>query len=269
MPDYLISDTPNHLAGITPVDRRDSQNILGVTSLLAHSFLLVAFQAGWVVLMFASLFVLRVSTFAGVGMASLAFAWLAMQFVLVFAYPEWPLNRLLSWRLRQSIEMRKSPLVSPSDDEVRVVELVPRERWRKLSLETATDLMLLKIDESGVWMTGDRNEYALPSASIIGVELHSTKPPGWFTATHMAILTIRTDQGPTELPISYRDHGFGTLSSRRRQRQAMELVEKIAAVARGQMYQPPTAPPAPHLDAAQLDVGSRRSPNPYQTPTIV
>ncbi len=214
-----MPDTEAYLARITPVNDRHPRRLLSLSNLLLHSILLIAFQASWMVWMFLGLWLLHVQTMLAAAVLLLASGWLCMQFVMVFVYPEWPLNRMLSWRLVQRVRERVGPLVSPADDDVRVVELVPRERWRTLSLETATDLMLIRVDGDGVWMTGDRHEYELPCESILGAEFHSVIPSGWFTATYMAIIFLRSEAGQIELPISYRDHGFGSLrGSRRRAR---------------------------------------------------
>ncbi len=251
----------DHLAIITPVDRRESSKILSLSSLFAHSIGLAAFQAGWVVLIISASVTAHFTLLGGAMILMTGLAWLVMQFALVFSYPEWPLNRLLCWRLRNGIRKRKTASVSPDDPDTRVVELVPRERWRRLSMETATDLMLMRIDDHGVWMTGDRHEYQLPKASIIDVTLQSSRPPGWFTPTHVVILVVRTESGPTELPISYRDHGLGNLGRAKRQHEAVEMVNAILAIASGQRYQPPTVP------ASELDLLVDRSDNPY-APTL-
>jgi hypothetical protein len=257
-------ESPNHLAQIKPVDRRYSQNLLGLANVSFSALVLTAFQAGWVLAMFAGLMMLGVNGWVAVGMLLIALAWLCLQFALVFMYPEWPLNRLLAARLARGIAARPDPLVAPSADGVRVVELVPRSRWQKLALETATDLMLLRVDSRGVWMTGDRSEYSLPRDSILGAELHAVTPSGWFTATHMVILYVRTEDGPVELPVAYRDHGFGSLRSSRRRAQASELLGRILQIANGHRFQPPTEPPGNVIARAP-----RWSDNPFQTPTIL
>ncbi|MCG8650918.1 MAG: hypothetical protein MI861_13855 [Pirellulales bacterium] len=260
-----ISDTStSHLADITPVDSRRSNRLLCVSNLVLHSLLMILFQSGWVPLMLLGWGVFGDSMWIRLALLVVCLSWLSVQLLLVFVYPEWPLNQLLCWRLRQSIQFHANPLVSPGVENLRVVELVPRERWRKLALDTATDLMLMRIDERGVWMTGDRREYSLPSESILGAELHSLKPSGWFTPAHMVILVVRTADGPLELPISYRDHGLGSLRSSRRRRQALDLAQRIMRIAKGCQYQPPLSP---KLDT--LVQGSRKSDNPYLSPAIV
>ena len=257
-----MPDSSSLLAQITAVDERQAGRVLGVTRLLTHSTMMVLLQAGWTFLMLLGLLVGRNDEAIGISLVVLAFVWMTTQFVFVFAYPEWPMNRLLCLRLRRSVAGRDRPLVLPWDRNSRVVELVPRERWRKLSLETATDVMLIRVDQSGVWMTGDLFEYALPRESILSAELHSIRPPGWFTSTHMVILHVRTSQGPIELPISYRDHSLGSLISRKRRVAALDLVQRINHIARGCYYQPPTAP------ETEVVASANHFENPFASPTI-
>ena len=259
-----MPDSPNHLAQITPVGRGQSGNILGLASLLLSSALLIALQAGWVLAMFTGLLMLSINTVAATIILLIALGWLCLQFALVFMYPEWPLNRLLSLRIYRSVGARPNPLVSPAADDVRVVELVPRARWHKLALETATDLMLIRVDKEGVWMSGDRCEYSLPRDSILGAELHRVTPSGWFTATHMVIVCVRTDQGQIELPLAYRDHRLGSLRSSQRRVQAARLLASILEIANGHRYQPPIEPPRSVTSQSQ-----RWSGNPFQAPTII
>jgi hypothetical protein len=259
-----MPDSPNHLAQITPVGRGQSGNVLGLASLLLSSALLIASQAGWVLAMFAGLLMLSINAAAATIMLLIALAWLCLQFALVFMYPEWPLNRLLALRVCRSVEARPNPLVSPTEGGVRVVELVPRTRWHKLALETATDLMLIRVDDKGVWMSGDRCEYSLPRDSILGAELHRVTPSGWFTATHMVIVYVRTDDGQIELPVAYRDHGIGSLRSSQRCAHAAELLASILEIANGHRYQPPTEPPRRVVSQAP-----RWSGNPFQAPTSI
>ena len=255
---------PDHLARISPVDRSQSARILGLPSLLLSAIALTVFQAGWVLLMFTGLLMINVSGAFAVVLLLFSLSWLCLQFALVFLYPEWPLNRVLSHRLLQSLAKRDAPLVPPGDSATRVVELVPRSRWSKLALESATDLMLIRIDAEGVWMSGDRREYYLPRNSILGAELQSIKPSGWFTHSHMVIVFARSEEGQIELPLAYRDHPLGSLRSSRRRSEAIELADRINAIARGNFYHPPIEPDRkPRLES------NRWSENPFEAPTVI
>lgn len=258
----------DHLARITAVEPPHARRVLGVGSLSVDATLLFVFHAGWTVPMLIGSVRMPLFTLGMDGYTTeirclallVGIAWLAMVCCVVTVYPEWPGNRLLCGRLRKSLQARDEKLVSALDPATRVVELVPREYWRRFSFETATDLMVMRIDDEGVTMAGDWCRYELPRASILGAELVSIKPWGWVTKTHMVILYVRTAGGPVELPICYRDHWLGTLRSSSRKQQAIELAERILRIAKGHRYEPLFVdPPQP----TQL-----WSENPYASPAI-
>jgi hypothetical protein len=186
-----------------------------------------------------------------------------------FAYPEWPLNRVFCWQLRRSVEVRDDPVLSsfdpPSFDPLtRVVELVPRNRWhKKLCLDTATDLMMIRVDERGVWMKGDHYRYELPAESILGAELENARLPGSYPMFRVT-LYVRTEAGTIDLPISYRDPSWGSLRSSRRRAQAESLAEQINGIAKGHLYRP--------LQSPLVDNPPQTAPwsaNPYAAPASI
>jgi hypothetical protein len=255
----------SHLATIEPIEPSEAKRVMNYPSLIFHNVVFVALQTGWIWLSLACWYLSTAPVVAGQELGLLllliSVAWLAAQFVVVFVYPEWPMNRRLSARLRRHVADRTDRPNWVTDPDLRVVELVPRERWNRLLLDTATDLLLLRVDSAGVMMEGDCDRYALPAESILGVELESIRPSGWFTDTHMVVIYARTDAGPVELPISYRDHQFGGLRNLRRRDQAMELVHRITNIAKGQQFQPLSGTERPR-ESTSLDA------NPYAPPMI-
>ncbi len=244
---------------------RQAKRVMNYPSLIVHNASFIAVQTGWIWLSMAGWYLFTAPLETGthrLGLLCLliSVAWVTAQFVIVFVYPEWPMNRRLSARLRRHVADRGDRSNWATDPDVRVVELVPRERWNKLLLDTATDLLLLRVDSAGVMMEGDCDRYELPAASILGVELESIRPSGWFTDTHMVIIYARTEAGPVELPISYRDHQFGALRNLRRRDQAMELVHRINSIAKGQQFHPLTTAAESPLEIPSVDA------NPYAPP---
>ena len=264
----------SHLATITPIKPEEARRVMNLPSLLMHNAVFMGCQTGWILLaLFSWMFVQLPSEAekaAGVLGIWLAMMWLACQFVTVFVYPEWPMNRWLSSRLRACVSDRTDRRAWATGAANRVVELVPRERWNQMLLDTATDLMLIRVDSSGVHMEGDRDRYEIPGESILGVELHSIRPTGWFTDTHMVIIYARTENGPIELPISYRDHEFGCLRNSRRREQALALVDEINRIATGGLYGPLGSPNAAESRHPSLPLrdSSISSLNPYAAPSI-
>ncbi|QDV47369.1 hypothetical protein Enr13x_72780 [Stieleria neptunia] len=230
--------TESCLASITPVPEREAGRVLtlGWKLLLNASLLLVpVLMVGLVCPLFA------LSLWIGSGRALLASA-VVLPLVVVAqvswagTYPEWPMNQWLVRRLRRSCRSR-----SRGTDErrlhwietARLVEWVPRENWNATKLDTAEDVMLIHVDGRGVEMEGDFSRYRFPAASIIDVHVESVRPTGCFHRLHFVVLTARTEEGPLEFSLAYRDHRLGGLRSRHRQRQTEELCGEIRRIATG------------------------------------
>ncbi len=267
----MTQDTNDLFARITPIDSRCAGKVLNPWNLVWYNLLvfgfLVTFGLGWCLLLAVTGFLLGVF----IGASATASAVFAALLVLVgylgllffcfgFAYPEWPLNRVFCRQFLRSVD----PLLTLSDPLTRVVELVPRNRWhKKLCLDTATDLMMIRVDEQGVWMEGDHNRYELPAESILGAELEIARPPGSYPMFRVT-LYVRTAAGTIDLPISYRDHGWGSLRSSRRRAQAETLAEQINGIAKGHLYRP--------LQSPIVDSPPRTaswSTNPYAAPASI
>jgi hypothetical protein len=182
--------------------------------------------------------VLGIALWVGSGKAALLAAAgvavvLAAQILWAGAYPEWPLNQLLLHRLRNRCRPRQTGVPHDWIETARMVEWVPRENWAATQLDTAEDVMLIRVNHWGVEMEGDAARYQVPASSIIDVEVESIRPTGCFHWLHFVILTVRGENGPMEFPLSFRDHKLGRLRSSHRQRQAYDLSQMIRAVATG------------------------------------
>ena len=76
------------------------------------------------------------------------------------------------------------------------------------------------------------------------------------------ILYIRTGDGPIELPIFYRDYGFGDLARSKRRAQTAALADQINSIAAGLQYTPPTVAPSMPRSSPHQSI------NPYAAPAI-
>lgn len=258
----MLSEPGPSLATIIPVDRRFAGSTLGLWSMLRYSISIFVFSSGWCWMSLGGLYLSIDSPFStslGTGVMLISLAWLASVIILALTYPEWPHNDELCKRLRQTLQ-RRDPA---QRDEFfsRVVELVPRERWNRVRLETATDLMTIEVDQRGVRMKGDRFDYELPRESILGTEVESVTPSGWLCRSHMVVLIVRTCDGTVELPVAYRDFAFGSLRSSRRKSQSVELASLIARIAAGECND--LSHPAAAEDAIAF------SENPYASPAVL
>ena len=114
-----------------------------------------------------------------------------------------------------------------------MVEWVPRDSWGATRLDTAEYVIFIRVDHHGIEMEGDLSFYHFPPASIIDVETRSIRPTGCFHCLHFVILTVRSQDGPIEVPLSYRDHTMGRLRSRHRRNQTQTLALAIRGIATG------------------------------------
>ena len=253
----------SHLATVTPVAESVSRRVMNKATLVANALKLIAFQTSWILFAIIGAALLSSSDdlVASGGLVSwnLAVALMVLQFCLIFVYPEWPINLSLCQKLRRVVSQRPD---CPEwvDENARVVELVPRERWKKSAFETATDLLLIHVDDDCVMLEGDCDRYYFPAASILSAEFHPIRPPGWFTSTNMVIITAKTATGPIEIPIAFRDHQFGTLRNSRRRQAAIELVDQINRIAMGDQFQVVSF-------SESLPI-RRASSNPYASPAF-
>lgn len=155
---------------------------------------------------------------------------LSAQVMWAGSYPEWPMNQWLLVRLRKACRRRRS---APWIETARMAEWVPRERWTETRLDTAEDILLIRVSDRGIEMEGDRYHYDFPAGAIIDAHVESLRPSGCFHRLHFVILTVRTKRGPLEFPLAYRDHRWSELRSSRRRRATTALCERIGDIATG------------------------------------
>lgn len=180
-------------------------------------------------------------------------------------YPEWPMNQILLRRLHRTCKQRQT------DDwthTARMVEWVPRENWQTTKLDSAQDVMLIRVTDSGIDLEGDFARYHFPGESIIDVEIESIRPSGCFHRLHFVVVIARTADGPIEFPLAYRDYSWGNLRSQRRLDQTRLLADSIRTIATGgdwtyaesHQFDDPHATPPPPMNSSK---------NPYAAPRAV
>jgi hypothetical protein len=280
--DYLRSNPSRHLATIDPVDPKYARRIICTSNAIQMNLLLVVFQTSWILVLVLGYCLARWSSSqAGIfiTMATsgfFAFLFCAALLVSAFTYPEYPINQWLCRKVRRSLQSRADEtgqfLLDRSmigDSEFPVVDMIPRDRWQKVAMETAVDIGMIQFGKDGVRIEGDVYRYLLPAESIYEARLESLMPLGWFCSAHMIIIYARTADGPIEIPMTIRDTRFGGLRSSRRRERARAMVEQIQSIARGAEYQSP----APLVDASFAPPEGARSTvqaldtNPYAPPS--
>jgi len=139
----------------------------------------------------------------------------------------WYLRRLA----RSEVKSRPDEIVDPDHQEAVFVEIVPRQNWKRLMLETATDVGYLFIDEGRreVLFEGDRERMRIPAKSIADCKVEHTiigEGTGGGMDYFFTVLQIQTDKGGLELPIAFRGD-LGMLGAGIRQSRAEQLTERI------------------------------------------
>jgi hypothetical protein len=172
------------------------------------------------------------------GMGALLIA-VSVLAIAVSAY--WGLRHptgLADWFLRRvarsEIRSRPDGIVDPDDPEANFVEIVPRQNWKRLMLETATDIGFLAVDETRreVLFEGDRERIRIPVAAILSCEVEQTVIGEWTSSGIQYFLTVIRVQHPSgarELPFAYRGD-MGQLGAEVRERRAAALRDRIWAL---------------------------------------
>jgi len=142
----------------------------------------------------------------------------------------WYLRRLA----RREIGDRPDGLVNPEDPTAIFVEVVPRQNWGRLMLETATDVGFLLVDEERreVRFEGDRERFRIPAAAILSCEVEETTfGEGTEGAIRYYLTVIQADEpsGVWEVPLAYRGD-FGQLGARTREERALALRDRILSL---------------------------------------
>ncbi len=178
------------------------------------------------------------------------------------SYPEWPMNLWLLGRLRNACRRRGC---GRWIETARMVEWVPRQRWTQTRLDTAEDVMLIRVAGHGIEMEGDRFRYHFPPASILDAHVESLRPSGCFHRLHFVTLTVRSERGPREFPLAFRDHRWSELRSSRRRDVTETLCRRVREIATGgdHFFSDPD-----WIDPPQRRVAKpkRRLRNPYAAP---
>lgn len=257
--DHFRSD---HLAEITPIAPEYAGRVLGFLPVMLTGLLLIVIHTSWISILFLVMYLLRESpASAPLLTAMLILGGLCFQFLLSRTYPEWPLNHLVRCRLSKNLQRRGIDRRWLDDEgEIHFLEWVPDDRWDGQHLDNASDVMLARREDNCLFMEGDKNSYRIPGASILQVDFQAVTFRGWMTPTFLVVLTVRTKDGPIELPIARRDFRLGSLSASSRRALTMTWCDQIHQIATGNHF----GLVIDDEDTSEIEY----SPNPYQ-PSVI
>jgi hypothetical protein len=148
-------------------------------------------------------------------------------------------TKLANWYLRRlarrEVLSRPDGLVDPDHPEAVFVEVVPRQNWNRLMLETATDVGFLLVEElrREVLFEGDRERMRIPAGAILSCEVEQTvigEGTGGAMKYYFTVLRVQQTSGVRELAFAYRGD-LGTLGAGVRERRAADLRDRIEGLA--------------------------------------
>lgn len=137
----------------------------------------------------------------------------------------------------QIVQHRSRLAFDPEGDKAMFVELVPRERWQKLMLETATDFGFLCIDERRrkIDFEGDHRRITIPMQALSLLTAYAL--PG--QVLHVVVIIVVNDgETEMELPFSAYEAPWGTS----RREQGVRVLKLGEMIARGYEKAVPGAP---------------------------
>lgn len=142
-------------------------------------------------------------------------------------------NRHLRRLCAIAVAARAGKLFDPTDPGVRLVEIVPRENWQRVTSREASDFGFLRIDsrQGVLQFEGASQRWHCPVAAISRAVIAECATPGGHGV--FVVLAVADVGGLTvELPLRERRH-IGTLGGGSRRRRARELYQGILEAMRG------------------------------------
>ena len=139
-------------------------------------------------------------------------------------------GKYVRWVADNELHSRADRIVSPDDLDAVFVEIVPRRNWRRLMLETATDIGYLLVDKSQkrVLFEGDCERYMIPAGAISSCQTESARIGDmemWFTV----IRAVHGSGVEWEVPVVFRGD-MGILGKVTRAERARTIKSQIDVI---------------------------------------
>lgn len=143
----------------------------------------------------------------------------------------WLANQYLRRVARNRITNRPDRIVDPDDPHAIFMEVVPRENWNGMMLETATDVGYLLVEERHreVLFEGDRERIRIPVSAIRHCVVESTVFGEGTIRYFFTIIVFESDKGFREWPVAFRGD-CGTLGTATREVRSRALMDRILAM---------------------------------------
>lgn len=168
----------------------------------------------------------------GVGLCVVGGASVLFVLAGIFVDSSFGANRMLRKAFLAEVGRRTDLVVDPADPAARFVEIVPKLNWGKVMLDNASDIGLLKVDETRkeIRFEGDRERWRIPAASITNATLEEYAHGNGTGKTKIFYVVVRANRrdGFWEAPLRER-HATGLFSGKRK-RIARKLYADIQTI---------------------------------------
>lgn len=191
----------------------------------------------------------------GMATSAVSFYWILRDMSLL---GDWYL-----WRLaHREIKSRDGRIVDPDNPEAAFAQIVPRANWNRSTLESATDVGFLLIDDARreVLFEGDRERIRIPATGILACKSFGVRKSVNQMLSIRKFYFVVTCVHPVdliELPFAHRD-GSGAIGANRRMRRAVEWRDRILGLISPSVAN--AASSSPHRARLNIDADAAGSP---------
>jgi len=165
----------------------------------------------------------------GLGLMGVGFLLSSLSLVVSLLHAGTFGNLYLKARMRRHSAMRPGRLVRAEDPGARFIEVVPRENWHRVMLDTASDVGFLQVDTERreLLFEGDRERWRIPGAAILSCAPEPLTVGGGMKY-YMITLRANHPEGNWERPFGLR--GATGVFPGKRQRKTQELHAEILSI---------------------------------------
>jgi hypothetical protein len=173
---------------------------------------------------------------AALGLLSIATTVAGLGFWFITRYADYLPSCYLYRLSKHAVAQRTDALVEADNPETIYVQVVPRQNWARVMIETATDVGFLWIDQRRrqVLFEGDRERWRIPAEAILSCEVeHFILLGGESNGTntfYLAVLRARLGDAVWEAPLTTRHIMFYKQGDREREEDAHWLRDHVHSI---------------------------------------
>jgi len=141
-------------------------------------------------------------------------------------------------KLRQALRVRPDVVVQPDDHQAFSVSISLRENWKKVMLDIASDIGLMRLDEQAghIYIEADHERFRIPAGSLLACEAECfTAPLDQKTQNWLVRLVVRLPEGSREILFSRSHTDLRPRNDLMRQAIAADLCRRILSLPGAQL----------------------------------